>query len=707
MARRAAAPFVVNYHGHVVWWFIICLVALGSSTAGRAETERGAEIVTYRVANYGSREDHLFVTFGAAFARGDVPPGTKIEAVDEHGTVIPLQVDRKATHPDGSLRHAVVTLLIPHLGSGQEMPVTLRRSERAIATDVAVSTSSLPSDFDAVVDLNLGGHHLVATARALLAQGRPETWLSGPLVTEWWVSGPFTDGRGVADPHLYARFGIRCYGKGQPLRLDIAVENDWTFVPHPRTEVYDAEIRIGGKIVFTKTGMIQPAQTRWRKGFWWSEPVSVYVKQNLDYLKKARVIPNYDPDLHVSEKALANTYKRFEASDRDPMGAGTIMKYMPTTGGRPDIAPLPQWQAMYLLSMDPRAYQMTLQEADLGAGFPSHYRNKKTGSPTVPEDDPNISTDGDLFGRPGQLEVPDTGGYRSLLIPDTAHEPALDFVPYLVTGDRFYLEELEFWAEWNAMDCGPKYHGFATGLVSWGQERGQAWSLRTLAQAEYIAPDNDPLKPVLRRQLKANIAWYDARYVNNQAANALHIVAQPDAPYDGGRGFAPWQDDFFTWSIGYVQSLGDAAALPLLRWKAGFAVGRMTAPAFCWVLAPSYTLLVRDSAEAPDYNDLARVYRETVSNRFPGALHSECASPDMAAKLGLHVAGEMIQHAEAPDGYSAYLQAALAAAVDSGSHGADAAWKLFQSRSVHPDYEDDPTWDIVPWPTRGMRSASP
>ncbi len=59
------------------------------------------------------------------------------------------------------------------------------------------------------------------------------------------------------------------------------------------------------------------------------------------------------------------------------MSAGILMKYMPTTGGRPDIAPLPQWQALYLLTMDPRMYQVTLQTADLGASYSSHYRNGK------------------------------------------------------------------------------------------------------------------------------------------------------------------------------------------------------------------------------------------------------------------------------------------------------------------------------------------
>ncbi len=131
------------------------------------------------------------------------------------------------------------------------------------------------------------------------------------------------------------------------------------------------------------------------------------------------------------------------------MAAGIMEKYMPETGGRWDIAPLPHWQALYLLTMDARAYEVTLATADLGASFASHYRNPKSRQPVTLDAYPKFSTHSNLVGKgPDQLPLPDTGGYSDPLAPDAAHEPALDFLPYLITGDRFYLEELQFWAEW-------------------------------------------------------------------------------------------------------------------------------------------------------------------------------------------------------------------------------------------------------------------
>jgi hypothetical protein len=426
------------------------------------------------------------------------------------------------------------------------------------------------------------------------------------------------------------------------------------------------------------------------------------VRQNLAYLQKAHVVPHYDPAISVSTSALTELFEKFDASARGPMTSGILEKYMPTTGGRWDIGPLPHWQVLYLLTMDPHAYAAMLQTADQGASYASHYRNEKTRRPVTLDDYPKLSTHSNMVGRDAsQLPLPQTGGYKDPLEPDAAHEPALDFLPYLVTGDRFYLEELQFWAEWNLTGTDPVYRNFAQGLVKFDQIRAQAWSLRTLAQAAYITPNSSPLKGTFLRQLKANVGWYESTYARNPSANQLHFIPENDAPYDGGRAIAPWQDDFFTWSAGYVQGLGDVEALPLVRWKGGFSVGRLTAPGFCWIIGSAYTLRVRASAQSDYYRTFANVYDASLPALLkqpaePGRKLA-CASPEMAAALGSSSAGEMVAEPTSTDGYSAYMQPAVAAAVDAGTPGAETAWRVLKDRSSKPDFSKDPTWAIVPW----------
>lgn len=76
---------------------------------------------------------------------------------------------------------------------------------------------------------------------------------------------------------------------------------------------------------------------------------------------------------------------------------------------------------------------------------------------------------------------------------------------------------------------------------------------------------------------------------------------------------APWQDDFLTWNFSYLAELGFDKAEPILRWKANYPVGRMTAPGFCWIKAASYTLAIRPAGKALLFTSLEQVYRAHVS----------------------------------------------------------------------------------------------
>ena len=99
--------------------------------------------------------------------------------------------------------------------------------------------------------------------------------------------------------------------------------------------------------------------------------------------------------------------------------------------------------------------------------------------------------------------------------PDTAHQPSLAFLPYLVTGDPYYLDELYFWISFNFLALPPGMRANAQGLFKDDQVRAIAWSMRTLAQAAWIAPDADAEeKAYLDAKLANNLNWFAANAVN-------------------------------------------------------------------------------------------------------------------------------------------------------------------------------------------------
>jgi hypothetical protein len=264
-----------------------------------------------------------------------------------------------------------------------------------------------------------------------------------------------------------------------------------------------------------------------------------------------------------------------------------------------------------------------------------------------------------------------------------------------VTGDFYYLEQLQFWADWNVLQINPKYRHHSKGLLKTNQVRGQAWGLRTLGDAAYITPDNAPLKSYFVDMIKTNIDWYN-EYIQDRDGNALGaLTAGPYAThYDHHTSLAPWQDDFFTWAIGHLADLGFDGAETLLHWKAKFPVGRMVAPGFCYVYGSSYTLPVTSNRRADTYDSFEKVYQKSVS---PKVARMECGSDAMAQHLGhKYEAGDMYGYPWSPTGYPANMQPALAAAVDTGVPGAVKAWELFKSQPTRPDYSNYPNFAVVP-----------
>jgi hypothetical protein len=324
----------------------------------------------------------------------------------------------------------------------------------------------------------------------------------------------------------------------------------------------------------------------------------------------------------------------------------------------------------------------------------------------------------------GPLPVPRcAGGDDALCLSpygdDTAHQPSLAYLPYVVTGDYYYLEELQFWVASNPLGTDPSAAGYGRGLVRWQQVRGQAWSLRTLGHAAYITPDAHPLKDYFTKQMDWNLDYY----------NTTYVVGNPNklGAYDGSGenafespATAPWQDDFLTWSFGYLTELGFGRAAPILQWKAKYSVGRMTAPGYCWINGAPYSLKFRDSDTTPLYQSFAELYsanykNDNIYNENGGLvpppagvnfLDLPCGSQAQASYFAyinnyaaggwVWAPGRMTGYADSAVGNPAIMQIALAVAKDSGIPNAADAWTIFSKRAVKPDYSGSPQFDIVP-----------
>ena len=648
------------------------------------------------------------VTFGQVFAPGDVPEGLSMK-VNVGGNSLLTQVDDKAVHPDGSLRHAVITTWLPALSAGQSLAAELVTSNPA-EDGLAVSTADLlATSFDAVIELTLDEVVYTASAREALLADDSKRWLEGSLVTEFTLKRPFTTAGGSIHPHLMARFDVRAYKGLDSVRVDAIVENNWTYEVDPSNLTYDARVLIGEAEAYRLTELTHYRRARWHKVFWWGREQDVYVRHDTNYLQQTKAVPHYDPAVIASESSLA----QMEESVYAPMDNVDLQTYMPAAGGDPAIGPLPRWAALYLISGDVRAYRAVLANGDAGGSYSIHLRKKLTDYPVSIDDHPKLGNNSAGSDKPPPCTEtgtsPDTWTCRNPYTPDSAHQPSIAYLPYLLTGDHFYLDELLFWTTFNWIHMGYSTREEDKGILK-GQVRGQAWSLRTLGQTAYILPDAHPMKSYFTEKLGNNRDRLMAFYVDNPEANKLGVAHNYQSLADLSK---PWMDDFFTWSMGYLTELGFSDFLPVLEWKSKYPIGRMTSAGdeYCWIFGAVYTHdLGPDTSKwggNPDnwFQTISEVYQATYANweTDDGSrlLDQSCASVEMATWLTKkgdrpYAVGEMYGHASSALGYPANLQPTLATLVDAGIPNSDLAWTRLATSASRPAYTESPQFAVSP-----------
>jgi len=697
------------------------LSPLTPPTTAPSQVQVGAVITDVRIQNTGAAQTNVPFTFGQVFAAGQLAPTEGLVAKLADGSLVRLQLDVKATHADGSVRHAIVSGILPSLAAGATQKLDLAKSTVSDAGS-ATPQSLLSAGLNSTVTLTIDNVKYTASLADALASGTPTKWLSGNVATEWFANAPLKTAAGAVHPMLTARFGVRWYsGLNKQARVEVIVENDKTFAASARSYTYDVNIDVAGKSVFSKNGLTHYHHARWHQYAWWdaSAQPAINIQHNTAYLIATKAVSNYDQSVVIPETSLAFMAQSLTPSNTGPMSIGTTTAYMGMTGGRGDIGPLPDWAVNYLLSMDKRAKDLMLANADGSGSWSIHYRDENTDYPVRTDNERNarISTHPNLAST-GPLPVPRCVSDSACGTPfnaDIAHEPSLTYLPYLVTGDYFYLEEMQFWAASNPLGTDPGYNGNGQGLLRWHQLRGQAWAMRTLGETAYITPDASPMKAYFTKQLDNNLNFYSQTYVTGNPNNLGMYDGSGDGSFAMTGGTAPWQDDFFTWSFGYLTDLGFTKAQPILQWKAKFPVGRMTADGFCNILAAPYAMPFIRDANGKIFNNFADLYngnfdRDRVPNDnwelvtlTTGVMFNQlpCGSQAQANYFsaingyGWQV-GRMVGYADSVLGYVANMQPALAVSADAGIPNATKAWTLFQNRTVKPDYSKNPQWNIIP-----------
>ena len=293
----------------------------------------------------------------------------------------------------------------------------------------------------------------------------------------------------------------------------------------------------------------------------------VNVQHDLAYLLATGVLPNYAFGVGIDSSAIRSlTYA--------PLGAAGIEKYMPGTGDRDDIGPITNVNAQWLISQDRAAAAAALAQANAAASIPWHFYSRAKNGYLSLDDYPTLW--GDPRGTP-TLTQPVSEPTWAI---ETSHQPNLSFVPYLLTGERFHLDQINaqgtfalVWT-WNA----PRQNGKGIVVNEEEQVRGQAWNLRQISDAAWANPDGTATKSYWQRILQNNL---DS--IKNSTIPTINGATGAVAGFFPGvyRGdssdrlqLATWQQDMLIGTLATAATRGSSDARTILNWSANWQVER-------------------------------------------------------------------------------------------------------------------------------------
>jgi hypothetical protein len=488
--------------------------------------------------------------FGRVFKQGVI---ANYPQVLIGGSAQTTQADVKNRWPDGSVKFAVISCIIPSLSTSN---TTITFQNQASSNNTAVTVSSMLSAYDFNCTINATVSNAAITgapvsARTILAALSDATLASNTANaspnSQYWTQGPICttviladhtsksyDFGTTSDKSLRPIFHVQFWPTINKYRVRAIVENgDVTKI---QTQTYDVSVSTGNAsptTVYTKNTVVHVYNGRWTKAFWsGTAPASVNIDHNANYLANTKFIPYFDPTAKLTETQIQSNYTYWGIGPKEIFDNGNDTYYlgwdksMPDVAGKPERALLPNWNVDALLTADYRLQQIADNLTELALAWPMHQREgSNTKYYDAEQTIPAIGFPVSLYARPTMFYF-DNGAYDFISnsgIPsaadaftfispttgtssngwncDGAHQPAPFFLPYLTTGEYVWLEQMQFWASWGAFNPQPNttvgFYARGPTLTSFalnGDIRRRAWCFRNRVYAAVFSIDGSKEK---------------------------------------------------------------------------------------------------------------------------------------------------------------------------------------------------------------------
>jgi len=294
----------------------VCCLTLILALALRAVAADGV-VVANEYENFDSAAlTNAPVTFSRIGADGDFTRGITPRI---HGKKLPAQVDVLRKAPDGSIRHALVSFVLPRLPAGgsvridwlNEKPVTppafVWGFDRAAFAAKLVLTSQrggkMTSDLGRILAGRWG------------ASPRVKVLHDGPVMKELEVHDVPVDAAGKADSQLDVYWRVRAFTGLKSVRVEAVVERCKERVRGRKVPVQykfrSVELQVDGKGLCKAGPFDHMDQTRYRMLVWTAGAAEdIHRRPNYDYWVKGRFVPQYRWTSPMTPQKVDATFTR-------------------------------------------------------------------------------------------------------------------------------------------------------------------------------------------------------------------------------------------------------------------------------------------------------------------------------------------------------------------------------------------------------------
>lgn len=305
--------------------------------------------------------------------------------------------------------------------------------------------------------------------------------------------------------------------------------------------------------------------SRWR---WQSavRPVTVTIAS----LIAAGKIPNYQNSI-TGGFTPASTVRTWV----NPMDLAGITPFMGAGGEREEIGLFTEAQGDYMCTTSTAALGTMRAQLEASGSIPWHFRDENTGAPVDINNYPALT----LYN-PNSPNAPPPGlqllaTTTNPVIIDSEHQPSLGYLLFLLTGDPYALEEMQFASTWNVLESP------ANVRTKWNigfSVRAHAWALREQVRCATVTPTTVPswLKTAsyFQTMLNSNRDFMTTTFVNSTSAPFNVLNCMGDANGSPASGVVPvnvdirgFMEEFELAVLGHVVQLGHTDWRPILNWK--------------------------------------------------------------------------------------------------------------------------------------------